>query len=444
VRLDPARPARRGREKAVLLGLQTPSDPASYDEPLEELARLADTAGADPVARVVQRRAKPDATTFVGKGKAEEVGRLAKSEGATLVIVDHDLAPSQARNLEKAMPGVRVVDRTEVILDIFVRRARSAEARAQVELAQMEYALPRLKRLWTHLSREVGIGLRGPGEKQIEVDRRLVRLRIQDLKRDLAVMQARRRRRVEQRERFYSVALVGYTNAGKSTLLRRLTGAEVLVEDRLFATLDTTTRAWDVRPGRRVFLSDTVGFIRDLPHHLVASFLTTLEEARRADLLLHVIDAHDPDAESHVDVVERTLEKIGAGGVPRVAVLNQVDRVTEPLALRLLEERLPGAVAVSAVTGQGVDALGEAVLEAARGRRAPVTIEADAGNGRLLARLREWGEVDDVSYLDGRALVRMRLAPRHFDSVREEGGVVRPVEGGELPPSVPRRKHARG
>jgi GTP-binding protein HflX len=199
-----------------------------------------------------------------------------------------------------------------------------------------------------------------------------------------------------------------------------------------------------VRPGRRVFLSDTVGFIRDLPHHLVASFLTTLEEARRADLLLHVIDAADPDAASHVDVVETTLERIGAGGVPRIAVLNQVDRVTEPIALRLLEDRLPGAVLVSAVTGQGLDDLAEAVLEAARGRRAPVVVEADAGNGRLLARLREWGEVDDVAYADGRALVRLRLAPRHFDAVREAGGVVRPEEDGEPPPSVPRRKHARG
>jgi GTP-binding protein HflX len=446
VKVDPARPTiRRARERAVLLGLSTPDAPASYDEPLEELARLADTAGALPVARIVQRRARPDAATFVGSGKAEEVGLAAKAEGATLVIVDHDLSPSQARNLEKTM-GVRVVDRTELILDIFARRARSSEARAQVELAQMEYSLPRLKRLWTHLERQragaAGIGLRGPGEKQIEVDRRLVRLRIQDLKRDLADMQARRQRRVEQRARFFSVALVGYTNAGKSTLLRRLTGADVLVEDRLFATLDTTTRAWDVRPGRRVFLSDTVGFIKDLPHHLVASFLTTLEEARRADLLLHVVDAHDPDAAAHVDVVEGTLARIGAGDVPRLPVLNQVDRVTEPLALRLLEDRLPGAVLVSAKTGHGIDALAEAVLDAASRTHSDVVVEADAGNGRLLARLREWGEVRDVAYVDGVARVDVRLSPRHFDSVRREGGRV--VEDGahDVRASVPRRRHA--
>ena len=425
-----AAPRRRGREKAVLLGLTLPKDPVTYDAPLEELSRLADTAGIDAVERVVQNRHRPDATTWVGSGKAEEVGRIAKAAGAGLVIVDHELSPSQSRNLEKLM-GVRVVDRTEIILDIFGSRARSAEARAQVELAQMEYSLPRLKRLWTHLDRAVaggaagvGVGMKGPGEKQLEIDRRLVRLRIRDLRHELREMSARRQRRVEARGKFFTAALVGYTNAGKSTLLKALTKADVLVEDRLFATLDTTTRAWEVRPGRRVFLSDTVGFIRDLSHHLVASFLATLEEARRADLLLHVVDAHDPDALSHVDTVEATLSRIDAGSVPRLAVLNQVDRVTEPLALRLLEDRLPGAVRVSALTGEGLDRLGEAVLEAASRRAEDVVVEADPGNGRLLARLNEWGEVLEVTFPDGRARVRVRLSPRHFEPVRREGGTI--------------------
>jgi GTP-binding protein HflX len=423
-----AQAPRVSREKAVLLGLTLPKDPATYDEPLEELARLADTAGVEAVERIVQNKAKPDAATWVGSGKAEEVGRIAKSAGASLVVVDHSLSPSQARNLEK-LTGARVVDRTELILDIFASRARSAEARAQVELAQMEYSLPRLKRLWSHLDRigtsgKAGVGLKGPGEKQLEIDRRLVRLRIRDLKRDLVEMQDRRRRRVESRGKFFTVALVGYTNAGKSTLLRTLTSAEVLVEDRLFATLDTTTRAWEPRPGRKVFLSDTVGFIKDLSPQLVASFLTTLEEARRADLLLHVIDAHDPDALLHVDVVETTLSKIDAGGVPRLAVLNQIDRVREPLALRLLEDRLPGAIRISAKTGEGIDRLADAVLEAANRRAADVVVETDAGNGRLLARLREWGDVASVTYPDGKAHVRIRLAPRHFDPVRREGGTI--------------------
>jgi len=260
-----------------------------------------------------------------------------------------------------------------------------------------------------------------------------VRLRIRDLRRDLEEMQARRERRVESRGKFFNIALVGYTNAGKSTLMRRLTGAEVLVEDRLFATLDTTTRAWDVRKDRRVFLSDTVGFIRDLPHHLVASFLTTLEEARRADLLLHVIDAGDPDALAHVDVVAETLSRIGAGGVPRLAVLNQVDRVTDPFGLRVLAERLPGALPVSAITGQGLDALADAVVEASSRRATDVVVEADPGNGRLLARLREWGEVKEVTFPDGRARVAMRLPPRHFENVRREGGLLLDEDGKPIP-----------
>ncbi|HVG94283.1 MAG TPA: GTPase HflX [Planctomycetota bacterium] len=439
MKVDPASGRRRDgqREGAVLLGLKLPRDPASYDEPLEELARLADTAGVDALERVVQNRAKPDASTYVGSGKAKEVGALAMGVGATLVIVDHDLSPSQARNLEKLM-GLRVVDRTELILDIFATRARSAESRAQVELAQMEYSLPRLKRLWTHLNRETasgkaGVGLRGPGERQLEIDRRLVRLRIRDLKRELEEMQARRRRRVEARSKLFSVAFVGYTNAGKSTLMRKLTGADVLVEDRLFATLDTTTRSWDLRPGRRVYLSDTVGFIRDLPHHLVASFLTTLEEARRADLLLHVVDAHDPDALSHVDVVDRALADIGAGGVPRVLVLNQVDRVREPLALRVLRERLPDAVLTSAVTGEGLDELADVVVEHVLRRARDVVVEADPGNGRLLARLREWGDVVEVTFPDARARVVVRLAARHFENVRREGGTILEPDGTPVP-----------
>ncbi len=422
----------------MLLGLVLPDRPRSYAEPLEELARLADTAGVEPVARVLQRRARPEAATFIGSGKAAEVGEVARGADATLLVVDHDLSPSQARNIER-ISGLRVVDRTELILDIFAFRARSAPARAQVELAQMEYSLPRLKRLWTHLNRETvsgtaGVGLRGPGEKQLEIDRRLVRLRIRDLKRELEDLRARHERMVEARGRFFNVALVGYTNAGKSTLLKCLTGADVLVEDRLFATIDTTTRAWDVKPGRRVFLSDTVGFLMDLPHHLVASFLATLEEARRADLLLHVVDAHDPDAVAHVDAVEASLSAIGAGAVPRLPVLAQIDRATEPLALRHLEERLPGAIRVSAVTGEGLDRLADAVLAAAGRGAQDVVVEADAGNGRLLAHLSEWGEVADVAYLDGLARVHVRLPWRRFGPVRREGGRVLSEDGREILP----------
>lgn len=442
MKVDPENPvagaaSRRGPRKAVLLGIHLPRDPVTYDAPLEELARLADTAGFAVVDRVVQRVQKRNASTFIGKGKADEVGALAKALGADVVIVDHDISGAQSKNLSKVM-GLPVMDRTELILDIFATRARTVESKAQIELAQMEYSLPRLKRLWTHLSREVssgtvGQGSRGPGESQLETDRRLVRFRIHELRKEIKEMQARRRRRVEARGKLFTVALVGYTNAGKSTLMNALTGADVLVEDRLFATLDTTTRAWDVKPGRRVFLSDTVGFIENLPHHLVASFLTTLEEARRADLLLHVIDAHDPDALNHVTSVEETLSRIDAGGVPRVAVLNQVDRVTDVLALRVLEDRLPGALRVSAVTGEGLDRLGKAVLDAVEKRSRDVIVVADPGNGRLLARLREWGSVDEIAYPDGEARVRMRLPPRHFAPVRREGGTILEADGTPIP-----------
>ena len=416
------------RERAILVGLELPGQAPSYAPPLEELRLLADTAGADGVDAIIQKRQKPDGATYLGKGKVQEVAARLKELEADVVIVDHDLSPSQARNFEK-MVDARVIDRTELILDIFVRRARSDLAKLQVELAQMEYALPRLRRLWTHLSREVGmgkagIGLRGPGEKQIETDRRLVRTRIRDLRRLLDEKRKHRERQTKARSRWFTVCFVGYTNAGKSTLLRALTGADVFIQDRLFATLDTTTRSWKIAPGKQVFLSDTVGFIRDLPHHLVSSFLATLEEARQADLLLHVIDASDPDAVEHVQVVEDTLAKIGAGGVPRIAILNQIDAIQDPLVLRFLEDRLSRSLRTSAITGEGLDALTETVHDYVTRRHLEIVVEADPGNGRLVSALRDWGEVDETTWLDGRVVVRVRVAPRYVDSIRRMGGKI--------------------
>jgi GTP-binding protein HflX len=423
------------RSKAPVGGVRARA--ASFAEPLAELERLAETAGAVVLDRMLQRRPRPDATYFLGKGKAAEIGERVKELGAALVIVDGALSPSQARNLEKAT-GARIVDRTELILDIFASRAKSAMARAQVELAQMQYALPRLKRLWTHLSREVasgkgGIGSRGPGETQLETDRRLVRKRISELKSNLDDMQEHRVRQTHSRGTSFNTCLVGYTNAGKSTLMRALTGADVFIQDRLFATLDTTTRAWEIVPGRKAFLSDTVGFIRDLPHHLVGSFLATLEEARFADLLLHVVDAGDPEALEHVAVVEETLASIGAGAVPRLAVLNQVDRLPHRVGLRLLQERLPGSVAVSALTGEGLDLLGAAVLAHATRRDLTLLVEADLGNGRLGALLCERGQVLETRYDDGVARYRVILPVKHLAAIRREGGRI--LEG--APPEDP-------
>jgi GTP-binding protein HflX len=421
--------ARPGREKAVLLGLHLPRDPKTYDAPLEELARLADTAGVDVLDRVVQNRPKADASTWIGSGKAAEVGTLAKGLGADLVIVDSDLAPAQSRNLEKLM-DMRVVDRTELILDIFAVRARPSPA--QVELAQMSTPCRASAAVDPQPRGGVGqggAGLCGPGERQLEIDCRPC-APARDLRRDLETCRRWRAPRRGPRQVLQHRA-VGYKNAGRA---RSCAASPARRSPSRTACSRRSTH--DPRLGRpqdrRVFLSDTVG-LSDLPHHLVASFLTTLEEARRADLLLHVIDSGDPDALAHVEVVAETLSRIGAGGVPRVAILNQVDRVTDPFGLRVLTERLPGAIPVSAITGQGLDLLAEAVIEASSRRTSDVVVEADPGNGRLLARLREWGEVKEITFPDGLARVAMRLAPRHFDNVRREGGRLLDEEGQPIP-----------
>ncbi|MGH7161932.1 MAG: GTPase HflX, partial [Planctomycetota bacterium] len=278
---------RRQGERAILVGVEWAADPPVREEPLAELSRLVETAGAAAVGRVLQKRRRPDASTFLGRGKAAEIAALAAERDAELVVFDDDLSPAQIRNLEKIL-GRRVVDRTELILDIFALHARSHQSKLQVELAQIQYLMPRLRRMWTHLSREgsagqgMGIGTRGPGEKQIEIDRRILRRKITELRRVLDGIAARRHRMAEARASYFTVGLVGYTNAGKSTLMARLTGAETVVADQLFSTLDTQTRAWKLPGGKQVFLSDTVGFLRDLPHHLVASFYATLEEVRQA------------------------------------------------------------------------------------------------------------------------------------------------------------------
>ncbi len=404
---------RRRGEKAILVGVTGPNAGAGGQDSLDELGRLADTAGAVTVDRVVQRREAPDASTYIGKGKAEEVAALAKERGAEVVLFDVSLAPAQIRNLEKIL-GLRVVDRTEIILDIFALHARTHQAQLQVELAQMEYLMPRLRRMWTHLSREgglgaVGIGARGPGEKQIEIDRRILRRKTLELKRELKEIAARTRRMTESRSPFFNVSLVGYTNAGKSTLLRRLTGAETLVADQLFSTLDTQTRAWQVEGHKKVFLSDTVGFIRDLPHHLVASFFATLEELRAADLLLHVVDAAHPNAIGQIQAVEAVLEEIGALEAPRILVLNKADRVEDPVDLHILSRGREPSVPVSAVEGTGIERLSDEVRKRIHEGQAVVEFTLPAGAGRLLAFLAEHGTVLDRTYMDGMVLLRVRI-----------------------------------
>jgi GTP-binding protein HflX len=401
------------RERAFLVSVALPDRPWISSDPLEELTGLAATAGATIVGGLVQRRQSVIPATYIGKGKLTELQQQVEATDADVVIFDNDLSPAQVRNLEKATK-VKVLDRSELILDIFATRARSTEARLQVELAQLEYSLPRLRRMWTHLSRFTGgIGLRGPGETQLEEDRRLVALRIRDLKTRLAEVQARKEREVRSRNEEHTVSLVGYTNAGKSTLMNALTGAGVYVEDKLFSTLDTRTRQWHLKEWGRVLLSDTVGFIRELPHHLVASFKATLEETRQARLLLHVVDASNPAAEEQIKAVQQVLKEIGCDGKPTLLVFNKVDQLTDRSYLDVLRKHHPRAVAISAATGQGLDDLREAVMEALSAGFADAEVETHTGNGRVLAYLGAHAEIYRQQYHDNRVVIRCYL-PRHL------------------------------
>ena len=400
-------------ERAILVSVALPDRPWISADPLDELNGLATTAGAVVVGRLVQKRHAIIPGTYIGKGKLDELQQHVKAADADVVIFDNDLSPAQTRNLEKAT-GVKVIDRSELILDIFATRARSVEARLQVELAQLEYSLPRLRRLWTHLSRFTGgIGMRGPGETQLEEDRRLVGARIRDLKARLTEVQARKEREVRSRSDEHTVSLVGYTNAGKSTLMNALTGAGVYVEDKLFSTLDTRTRQWRLQDWGRVLLSDTVGFIRELPHHLIASFKATLEEARQARLLLHVVDASNPAAEEQIKAVNGVLAELGCGDKPTLLVLNKADRVTDRSYLDVLQKNHRRSVAVSAATGQGLDELRAAVIEMLTAEFANVEILVPAGNGRVLAYLAAHAEIYRQEFHDNQVVLHCYL-PRHL------------------------------
>ncbi len=377
------------REKVVLVGGYRPGDLLPGEEPLEELERLAETAGAQVVAKVVQNIKEVTPATFIGKGKVQEVKALANEHGAKCVLFDHDLLPGQGKNLDVAT-GLKVMDRTELILDIFASRARSRMAMVQVGIALLNYRLPRLKRLWTHLEGQVGgIGMRGgPGERQMELDRRKIEKQIDDLKHELKVIGGRKERMVRSRAKDnFMVSLVGYTNAGKSTLMRALTGEQVYIEDKLFATLDTKTSMLKLGGGNHVLLSDTVGFIRRLPHHLVASFHATLEEARTADLLLHVADASSLHVRGQMDSVNSVLREIGCGDSETILVLNKIDRIKEEQQLDFsqLKHEHVEAVPVSALRGEGLDRLLAEIRERVRDDAKPLSISVHAGEGKMLS-----------------------------------------------------------
>lgn len=412
-------------ESAVLVGVELPDQEAARDN-LDELAGLVESAGAEVVGRITQRRTAPDVTTYLGKGKLEQLQLMIRATDADVVIFDNNLSPAQIRNLEREL-GVKVLDRTEVILDIFSTRARTHEARLAVELAQLEYSLPRLKRMWTHLSRiKAGVGMRGPGEKQLETDRRLVEKRIAELRGELGRVLRRKEREVAARSERMTVSLIGYTNAGKSTLLNKLTGADVLAADKLFATLDTRTRRWQLPGWGPVLLSDTVGFIRDLPHSLIASFKATLEEARQADLLLHVVDASNPTAAEQIAAVYCVLDELGIREKDTILVLNQIDALQELGAVDMLRDRYPTAVAVSARTGEGLSRLAMAVSDALSRHFLDVDIETDVANGRLLAYLAKHGEILSRTYADDRVSIHCRIPRRFIAQIRPDEAMICP------------------
>lgn len=419
------RPPARAGERTVLVGvfLQPPADP---EQPLAELAGLAATAGGRVVAELTQRREQPDQKTYLGKGKVRELAGLVERHDADVVMFDNDLSPAQTRNLEREL-GVKVLDRTEVILDIFAARARTHEARLAVELAQLEYSLPRLKRMWTHLSRlKMGIGMRGPGEKQLEVDRRLVEKRIHDLRQEVEAIHGRRERQVEARRGFLTVSLAGYTNAGKSTLLNALTGADELAADKLFATLDTRTRRWRLPGWGPVLLSDTVGFIRDLPHRLIASFKATLEETRQADLLLHVADASSPLVDAQIAAVRQVLDELGVAEKDTLLVLNKVDALDDATRRDRLLERYPHAIAVSARSGENLPALARAVSDCLGRSFRDIDVRTDPGNGRLLAWLGRHGEVLSRHFTDDHMIIHCRIPAALVGRIADDEAQITP------------------
>ncbi|MBN1808918.1 MAG: GTPase HflX [Planctomycetes bacterium] len=406
-------------------------DPA--ETPLQELRRLVETLNASPVAEITQNLKAPVPASFVGAGKINEIKRSASALAARAVVFDNELTPAQQRNLENSL-NLRVVDRTELILEIFALRARTSQARLQVELARHEYMLPRLRRRWTHLERQTGgIGVRGGmGEKQMEADRRRIQRRVRDLKRELARIDLRRRREVSSRGEFYTVGLVGYTNAGKTTLINALTGSSLFAEDRLFATLDTRTRLCRLGGGLEILVSDTVGFIKRVPHSLVESFLATLEEARSADLLLHVVDASEPAFRHQMEAVEEVLEEIGASDIPALVVFNKMDAVGDGIIARNFLWRRHDAVAVSALAGTGLDELRSAIRNEIVSSAPEFHVDVPLADGKAIHFLLTRGAVIHSDTDETANLMRMIVKmPRHiFDHFRRRFPHIPPLGGG--------------
>jgi len=402
-------------EVALLIGLDRPgTDRWAANDSLDELRELAESAGVSVLDKLTQKRDAPSAPTFVGKGKVAEIAALCQKLAANTVIFDDDLSPAQGRNLGEILgPTIKVIDRTELILDIFAQRARTREGKIQVELAQLEYMLPRLTGMWTHLSRQrAGVGARGPGETQLETDRRHVQEKITRLQRQLE--EVRKNRRIERsgREKLHwpRVSIIGYTNSGKSTLMNKLTDAGVLAEDKLFATLDPTTRKHRLPNNQNILLSDTVGFLRKLPHHLVESFKATLEETTEADLLLHVVDVTHPQVHEQIAAVNVVLHDLDAGMKPVVVALNKIDRIGEDRSVvERLQREHSGSVEISAKCGTNLDVLQDEIALRLSDRRVSVTLSIPADRQQAIALVYRAGYVTAREHEAGRVILRAQI-----------------------------------
>ncbi|MBV6512234.1 MAG: GTPase HflX [Ignavibacteriales bacterium] len=406
-------------EKAVLVALKTSRVTRdTVDEHLDELEELALTAGAVAVKKFIQDRSGYDSAYFIGTGKVEEIKQYVEDNNINLVIFDDDLSPVQLRNLEKAI-NKKIVDRSALILDIFAKHASTNEAKTQVELAQLLYYLPRLTRQWTHLSKQyAGVGTKGPGETQIETDRRLVRDRIAMLRQRLKKIEGQRETQTARRKELLRISLVGYTNAGKSTLFNLLTGAGILAEDKLFATLDSTTRTLQLENSVNAIISDTVGFIRKLPHHLVASFRSTLREVREADIILHIIDASHPFFEDHIQVVDETLKSLECNTKPVIKVFNKIDKLDNTAELEYIRQNFDLSVSLSAATGLNVHALIEMISSLATSGFAEETVTLPIEKSFLIARIRNIADILEETYLDTGVTLRYRVSNANLEIAR--------------------------
>ncbi len=407
------------RERVVLVGIYSTSNHKKQaEEYLSELQMLTDTAGGITVGKILQQKKRPEVTTYIGKGKLREVRSMVAGEDAQAVIFDDDLSPTQARNIEK-MTKTKVLDRSGLILDIFASRAKTAAAKTQVELAQLQYLLPRLTRYWTHLSRQKGgIGTKGPGETQIETDRRLIGRRIAVLKEKLGKLDQQRKVQRQRREQTLRVALVGYTNAGKTSLINALTRSSLFAEDRLFATLDATVRRLNTGQ-EHVLLSDTVGFIRKLPHHLVESFKSTLDEIRESDLLLHVVDISSPVKKDYIRTVNQTLRELGADQKPVIMVFNKVDRLPSPEMLAEIRRDYPEAVMVSALRGIGLDGISARIEELQERNYLEQEIVIPIGKYEVVSFLHDVAQVQKETYDESSIYIACRIHKKYIASLQE-------------------------